>query len=390
MRAPPPPPAPGEHDYGSQPLCGAAASAAGRHSYASSGGDPGAERCLLSSLPPTLLELIASRVDAEWKHSLRLTCRHARAAVNATTRTLSLARHPALARPREQPLPPAVSAAVRAVFPNVTTLVLRDQITDFLGEPSGEQLPASCSFSGGSCCLSPVGSLSPSSSGGGGCDARGSAKEGKGAADQRERRRASIAAALHAAGASGRLNSSSSSSSSSTGGSSLLGRSHSRSSLFSSDESSSSSSSSSSSEGGGCATSAPGPVGCHGSAASARALHSTHGSFLSVRSAASHSSSDAGCSGFAAGGAAPAGAAAGAAAAGARVAAAAAPPQCGGGGCGCDVVRAFCLGPALAPHASSWSALSRVVMHFEALTGVCVGGGDTHRAPPHMLGRRLA
>jgi hypothetical protein len=345
------PPPPGEPPPPPPPPSGGGGSGGG-------GAEASGARCLLSALPPTLLEIIAARVEPEWKHALRLSCRHARAAVNATTRTLALSRHPALARPREQPLPPAVAAAVRSVFPNVTTLVLRDQVSDFLGEP-GDPPPGASRTS--SCCLSALGSLSLSDCASG---SGASSSGGAGSPEPRGARgrpppqacfqHAGIAAALHAAAAGvGSFGGSSSG-----GSSGLLPRSGSRGSLFSSDESSSGSEGSS-----GSASFAPGH--CCGAAGPLRGLR---GSFLSVNSAGSRGSSSegGGCACGAAAGKAPE------KAADAPGAPAAAPPcACPGGGmgCGCDVVRSFCLGPPLLPQSNSWSALQRIVMHFEALTG---------------------
>lgn len=91
--------------------------------------------CRLGALPSTLLEMIAERVDRESRHQLRVSCRAARAAVNATTKTLSLLQHPALQLQLQGGA--AISqnevGAIRASFPNITTLVIRDHISEILG-----------------------------------------------------------------------------------------------------------------------------------------------------------------------------------------------------------------------------------------------------------------
>jgi hypothetical protein len=86
--------------------------------------------CSLSALPLALVEMVVERIEPEFRHAMRATCRTARAAVNASARTLVLTHHPALRRPRDQPAPPAVAAALRAMFPNISTLVLSAQHKD--------------------------------------------------------------------------------------------------------------------------------------------------------------------------------------------------------------------------------------------------------------------
>ena len=82
----------------------------------------------LQSLPPALLEVIAARVEPDFRHGLRAACRATRAAANAAARGLALAAHPALLRrARGEPLPAAVAAALRAAYPNVETLMLGDR-----------------------------------------------------------------------------------------------------------------------------------------------------------------------------------------------------------------------------------------------------------------------
>lgn len=89
-----------------------------------------------SGLPLTVLEIIADRTDPDSRHSLRAACRHARAAVNATARTLALSEHPALSKERR--IPPRAAAGVRSTYPNVKNLILKDhRVQDVLGAPDG-------------------------------------------------------------------------------------------------------------------------------------------------------------------------------------------------------------------------------------------------------------
>ncbi|KAI8471686.1 MAG: hypothetical protein J3K34DRAFT_520366 [Monoraphidium minutum] len=110
---------------------------------------PPAADCDLSALPPPVLELIAARIDPEFRHALRCACRAARDAANATCGTLVLgaaARRAALRGARLPPPPvgnggggagscksaaadeeaaaaPVVAEALRRAFPNTAKVV---------------------------------------------------------------------------------------------------------------------------------------------------------------------------------------------------------------------------------------------------------------------------
>ncbi|GBF99131.1 hypothetical protein Rsub_12023 [Raphidocelis subcapitata] len=292
-------------------VCGTAPARAGArpHAHAHAHGGCGDGDCPFAALPLNLMELIADRVEPEFRHALRVTCRHARAAVNTTARTLALARHPALARPRDQPLPPAVAAAVRGMFPNVKTLILRDQVADLFGAegagcaPSpaaaGASRPRPVAAGPGAGC-SPASASSACSSGGGG-----------------------------------------------------LGRSASHSSLGGSSTSSEEASSYGSSGSGSGSGSGGRGRGCSGGGAAA--ARAARGSFLSMKSVASSSclaGSDGSHCGCGAGGQPAWGSA----------------RSCGSADCdGGDDVAAFCRSLAGCPRPNSWIGLERVVLHFEAL-----------------------
>jgi hypothetical protein len=113
------------------------------------GGDAHAPHGHFGALPPPVLELIASRAHVDDKHNLRTACRAGRAAVNATSRTLALLRHPSLQQlrccsccvagssdcggagaTREEPA--TTLDQLRRLFPNATKLILADQLSEFL------------------------------------------------------------------------------------------------------------------------------------------------------------------------------------------------------------------------------------------------------------------